>query len=65
MLPTPPTMRMLDNYRMTGSMMNNSWRYEQEKPAPPLVIKPPAPISLKPRSPFFDDFLDIDKNRYF
>ncbi len=59
MLPTPPTMRMLDNYRMTGSMMNNSWRYEQNKPPRPFVIKPLAPVlpvrGFEPLGRFPDD----------
>lgn len=43
-----PTNRMLDNYQNTGSMMDNSWRYQ--KPYTPPEIVRPEPINTS----FFD-----------
>jgi hypothetical protein len=48
-----PTMRMLDNLRNTGSMMNNNWGYQ-----PPKILtvsqlplsKPILPTFLEPRN---------------
>lgn len=42
MLPTQPTMRMLDNYRMTGSMMDDNWRqYTSQSDHHMVPLKPP------------------------
>jgi hypothetical protein len=57
----PPTMRMLDNLRNTGSLMDNSWRDLPPKVQPvsqvplpkPILPMFPDPLPPKPIRPTF------------
>jgi len=48
-----PTMRMLDNLRNTGSMMDDRWRYQPPKiqtVSQSSLFKPILPTFLEPRN---------------
>lgn len=48
-----PSRDMMDNWKHTGSMTNNAWRYEPRK-VEPISLPNPDPIPLYDNKPTFE-----------